>query len=68
MQKPESSLENKTHKVHWDIEIESDNLISTRRLDEEIINKKEKKNLLELYRRKVQIIESNSGQFGSNTE
>ena len=33
-------LENETHKLLWDFEIQTDHLISTRRIDQVIINKK----------------------------
>ena len=42
MDKKESSLENETHKVLWDFEIQRDNLIPARRPDLLMINKKEK--------------------------
>ena len=38
---PESVLENETHKILWDFEIQTDHLISTRRPDR--VNKKKKK-------------------------
>ena len=40
MQKPESILENETHKALWDFEIQTDYLISARRLDLMIVKKK----------------------------
>ena len=40
MYKPESVLENETHKLFWYFEIQTDHLISARRLDLIIINKK----------------------------
>ena len=40
MQNPESSPKNETHKVVWDFEIQTDHLISARRSDLVIINKK----------------------------
>ena len=36
------SLENKTRKIHWDIEIQTDHQIPARRPDLVIINKKNK--------------------------
>ena len=39
---PESVLENETHKLLWDFEIQMDHLISARRLDLIIINKKKR--------------------------
>ena len=44
MQNPESALENETYKFLWDFEILTNPLISARRPDLEIVNKK-KKNL-----------------------
>ena len=43
MHKPESVLENKTHKLHWDFEIQTDHLISARRPGPEKVKKKKKK-------------------------
>ena len=43
MHNPESVLENEAHKILWDFEIQTDYLISARRLDLEIVNKKLKK-------------------------
>ena len=43
MHNPEPLLENYTHKLRWDIDIETDHLISARRPDLIIINKKKKK-------------------------
>ena len=40
MYKPESVLENHTHKIHYDFAIQIGHLIPTRRLDLEFINKK----------------------------
>ena len=42
MHNPTSVLENETHKHLWDIEIQTDHLISARRPDVIIINKKER--------------------------
>ena len=44
MYKPDSVLENKTHKILFDFEIGTDHLIPTRRLDR-VINKNKKENL-----------------------
>ena len=43
MHNPASLLENVTHKFRWDYDIQTDHLISTRRLDLIIINQKKKK-------------------------
>ena len=43
MHKPESVLENETHKILWDFEIKTDHLIPARRPDLVFINKKKKK-------------------------
>ena len=43
MHKPESVLEDKTHKIHWDFEIQTDHLISARWPDILIVNKEKKK-------------------------
>ena len=45
MQKPESVLANETHEILNDFEIQTDHLISTKRLDLVIVNRK-KENLL----------------------
>ena len=37
---PESILKNETHKILWDFEIQMDQLISARRQDLVIVNKK----------------------------
>ena len=42
MHKPESVLENETHKILWDFEIKTDHLIPARRPDLVLINKKER--------------------------
>ena len=42
MHNPESVLENETHKFLWDFEIQTDHLISVRRPDVIIINKKKR--------------------------
>ena len=41
MHKPAPVLENEKHKLRWDFDIQTDHLISDRRLDLIIINKKE---------------------------
>ena len=43
MHKPESVLENETHKIFWDFEIKTDHLISARWQDLVIVDKKKKK-------------------------
>ena len=43
MYDPESVLENKMHKILWDFETQTDRLISARRQDRVIVNKKKKK-------------------------
>ena len=45
MHKPESVLENETHKILWDFEIKTDHLIPARRPDLIFINNKKKKRL-----------------------
>ena len=40
MHKPESIRENETHKILWDLEIQTDHLIPARRPDLVIVNKK----------------------------
>ena len=40
MHYPESVQENETHKLFWDFEIQTDHLISARRPDLKVINKK----------------------------
>ena len=40
--KPESVLENETHKILWDFEIQTDHLITARRPDLVLINKKKR--------------------------
>ena len=42
MHKPESALENKIHKILWDVKIQTDHLISARRPDLVIVNKKKR--------------------------
>ena len=42
MQNPESIVENETHKLLWDFEIQTNHLISAKRIDLLIINKTEK--------------------------
>ena len=43
MHKPEYVLENKTHKIHWEFKIQTDNSIPARRPNLAVINKKKKK-------------------------
>ena len=43
MRNSESVLVNETHNVFWDFKIQTEHLISTRRLDLEIAKKKKKK-------------------------
>ena len=43
MHNPAPALENDTHKLLWDFDIQTDNLISARRPDLIIINNKKKK-------------------------
>ena len=45
MNNPAPVLENDTHKLQWDFNIQTDHLITARRSDLIIINKKEKENL-----------------------
>ena len=40
---PESILENETHKIFWDFEIQTNHLISARRPNLEIVKKKKKR-------------------------
>ena len=47
MHNPESILENKMHKLLWDFEIQTDHLISARQLDQEIANKKKRRESVE---------------------
>ena len=42
MHEPEPVLENETHKIFWDFEIETDHLISTRKSDLVLVNKGKK--------------------------
>ena len=42
MHKPESVLENETHKILWDFKIQTDHLITARRPDLVLINKKKR--------------------------
>ena len=42
MHNPESNLENETHKTLWDFEIQTNHLISARRPDLVIVNKKKR--------------------------
>ena len=50
MNKPESVLENETHKILWDFEIQMDYLIHARRPYLVLINKKKKMNKKGTYR------------------
>ena len=43
MHNPESFLENETNKILWDFELQTNHLISARRPNLEIVNKKKKK-------------------------
>ena len=43
MHNPEFGLENETHMILWDFELETDHQISARRQDLVIVNKKVKK-------------------------
>ena len=43
MHKPASDLDNDTHKLPWDFDIQMDHLISARRPELIVINKKKKK-------------------------
>ena len=43
MHNPESVQENETHKILWDFQIQTDHLITARRPDLVIVNKKRKK-------------------------
>ena len=45
MHQPESIWEKEMHKILWDFEIQTDHLISTKRLDLVVVNKKKKENL-----------------------
>ena len=48
MRNPEAVLENDTHKLLWDFDIQTDPLISARRPDLIIINKKKKKKICKI--------------------
>ena len=48
MHNPAPILENDTHKLLWDFDIQTDHLISTRRPDLIIINKKKKKKICKI--------------------
>ena len=48
MYKPESVLENKTHKILWDCEIKTNYLIHARRPDFILISKKKKSTIHEV--------------------
>ena len=49
MHNPEPVLENDTHKLLWDFDIQTDHRISARRPDLIIINKKEKKKICKIF-------------------
>ena len=82
MHNPESVLENETHKLLWDFEIQTDHLISTRRPDLVILKKKKeienlpKRGLCrpgrlqrtnkKLYNMKVTVIPVVTGVVGTN--
>ena len=46
MHKPESIQENETHKILWDFEIQTDDLIPVSRLDLVLINRRKKDNII----------------------
>ena len=48
MYKPESDLEYNTHKLLWDFDMRTDHLISARRPDPILINKKKKRDFAKL--------------------
>ena len=48
MHNPATILENDIHELHWDIDIQTDPLISARRPDLIVINKKKKKDFAKL--------------------
>ena len=48
MHNPAPFLENNTHNLLWDFDIHMDHLISTRRPDIKIINKKKKKRICKI--------------------
>ena len=48
MHNPATVLENDTHKFLWDFDIQTDHLISARRPDRIIINKKKKREFAKL--------------------
>ena len=43
MHNPESFLENEVHNILWNFEIQTDHLISIKRLDQVVVKKKKKK-------------------------
>ena len=49
MHNPASLLENDTHKLQWDFDIQMDQLISAKRPDLIIINKKKKKKICKIF-------------------
>ena len=48
MHNPAAVLENDTHKVLWDFDVQMDHLISARRPDLKIINNKKKKRICKI--------------------
>ena len=56
MHNPESVLENQTHKLLWDFEIQTDHQISARRLDQKKKKKKKKKIQKEKKKRTCRIV------------
>ena len=57
MHNPESILENETHKIFWDFEIQTHHIISGRRPDLVIVKKKKKKKKKEEKKRTCQIVD-----------
>ena len=57
MHNPEPVLENETHKVLWDFEIETNHLIAARRPDLEIVNNKKKKKKKKKKKRTSRIVD-----------
>ena len=57
MYKPESVLENETHKILWDFKIQTDHLIFARQPDIMIVNKKKKKKRRKKKKRTCQIVD-----------
>ena len=50
MPNPVAALENDTHELQWDFDVQTDQLTSTRRQDRIIIKKKKKEEKLQNYR------------------